>query len=64
QILSVAMLFEHFNCHAEGKMIRQAVNDSLEANIRTADVQTPGVAPCTTTQVGEWITNRIKELTE
>jgi len=60
QILSVAMLFEYFDCPDEGSLIRQAVDASLTANIRTADIQTPGIAPCSTTQVGEWIVNHIQ----
>ncbi|MBE6365737.1 MAG: 3-isopropylmalate dehydrogenase [Lentisphaerae bacterium] len=61
QILSVAMLFEHFDCPDEGNLIRQAVNASLQADIRTADIQTPGITPCSTTQVGEWIVNYIQK---
>ena len=61
QILSVAMLFEYFNCPKEGSLIRQAVNASLAANIRTADIQCAGVPPCQTTQVGSWIVNYIHE---
>ena len=61
QILSAAMLFEYFDCSEEGKLIRDAVNDSLAENIRTADIQSAGIPPCTTTQVGEWIINRIKK---
>ena len=60
QILSVAMLFEYFNCRKEGEAVRQAVNASLAENIRTADIQCAGVPPCSTTQVGEWIVNYIK----
>lgn len=55
QILSVAMLFEYFDCPAEGALIRQAVDASLKAKIRTADIQVPELAPFSTTQVGEWI---------
>jgi len=60
QILSVAMLFEYFDCPDEGALIRQAVDASLQANIRTADIQAPGVEPCSTTRVGEWIINYIQ----
>ena len=60
QILSVAMLFEYFNFRKEGEAVRQAVNASLAENIRTADIQCAGVPPCSTTQVGEWIVNYIK----
>lgn len=59
QILSVAMLFEYFGCKEEGNLIRKAVNASLAENIRTADIQCAVVAPCPTTQVGEWIVDYI-----
>ena len=59
QILSVAMLFEHFDLTEEGKMIRDAVNASLDANIRTQDIQTDNHAPYSTTQVTEWIVDYI-----
>ena len=61
QILSVAMLFEYFDCPAEGALIRKAVKDSLAANIRTADIQSCGARPCSTTQVGEWIVKHIQD---
>ena len=37
QILSVAMLFEYFDCKAEGALIRKAVDASLDANVRTPE---------------------------
>ncbi len=59
-ILSAAMMFEYaFGLMAEGKLIREAVNASLEANVRTADIQVEGVAPYGTKEVGEWIVNYI-----
>ena len=54
------MLFEYFDCPDEGNLIRQAVDASLKANVRTADIQIPGVALCSTTQVGEWIVDYIQ----
>ena len=62
QILSVAMLFEYFGCKDEASLIHQAVAASLAANIRTADIQSFGQQPYSTTQVGEWITNYIREV--
>lgn len=61
QILSVAMLFEYFGMKREGECIRKAVNDSLEAGIRTPDIQTQGLPAYTTEQVGEWIAQRIEQ---
>lgn len=59
QILSVAMLFEHFGLTAEGQVIRDAVNASLEANIRTPEIQVPGGAHYGTSEVGAWIVDYI-----
>jgi 3-isopropylmalate dehydrogenase len=59
QILSVAMLFEYFNLAEEGKLIRQAVDASLDANVRTPEIQVPGGATYGTKEVGEWIVNFI-----
>lgn len=39
QILSVAMLFEYFDCKEEGALIRRAVDASLDANVRTPEIQ-------------------------
>lgn len=61
QILSVAMLFEYFGCKEEGALIRQAVATSLAVDIKTADIQSAGTTPCTTTQVGAWIVNYIQD---
>lgn len=59
QILSVAMLFEYFDLQAEGKIIRDAVNASLDANVRTPEIQVEGGAKYGTKEVGEWIVNWI-----
>jgi 3-isopropylmalate dehydrogenase len=61
QILSVAMLFEYFNLAEEGKLIRQAVDASLDANVRTPEIQVPGGATYGTKEVGEWIVNFINQ---
>ncbi len=42
QILSVAMLFEYFDLKEEGALIRKAVNASLDANVRTPEIQVEG----------------------
>ncbi|MBQ9284733.1 MAG: 3-isopropylmalate dehydrogenase [Bacteroidaceae bacterium] len=59
QILSVAMLFEHFGLAEEGRLVRQAVDASLEANVRTPEIQVPGGAPFGTSEVGRWIVDYI-----
>lgn len=59
QILSVAMLFEHFGLMDEGKAIRDAVDASLAECVRTPDLAAEGITPCGTAQVGDWIAARI-----
>lgn len=59
QILSVAMLFEYFNLKEEGALIRRAVDASLEANVRTPEIQAAGGEKYGTKEVGQWITDFI-----
>jgi 3-isopropylmalate dehydrogenase len=61
QILSVAMLFEYFNCKEEGALIRKAVKASLDANVRTPEIQVEGGAKYGTKEVGAWIVDYIKK---
>ena len=60
QILSAAMLLEHFGLNEEGALIRKAVTASLDANVRTPEIQVEGGEKYGTTEVGEWIVNYIK----
>jgi 3-isopropylmalate dehydrogenase len=60
QILSAAMLLEQFNLIDEGALIRKAVDESLNANVRTPEIQVEGGAHYGTKEVGEWIVNYIK----
>ena len=59
QILSAAMLLEHFGLNAEGNLIREAVNASLDANVRTPEIQVEGGAKYGTKEVGAWIVDYI-----
>ena len=59
QILSAAMLLEHFGLNKEGAVIREAVKASLDANVRTPEIQVEGGAKYGTREVGEWIVNYI-----
>lgn len=61
QILSCAMLFEHFDLREEGALIRQAVDASLDKNVRTPEIQVEGGAQYGTKEVGEWIVNYIRQ---
>lgn len=61
QILSVAMLFEYFDCKAEGALIRKAVDASLDANVRTPEIQVEGGEKFGTKEVGAWIVDYIRK---
>lgn len=61
QILSVAMLFEYFNLMEEGRLIRAAVDASLDSNVRTPEIQVEGGAKYGTKEVGAWIVEWIKK---
>ncbi len=60
QILSVAMLYEYFDLKEEGALIREAVNASLDQNVRTPEIQVEGGAKYGTKEVGAWIVDYIK----
>ncbi len=61
QVLSAAMLLKHFGLVAEGKLIRKAVDASLDANVRTPEIQVEGGAIYGTKEVGEWLVDYIKK---
>ncbi len=61
QILSVAMLFEYFDCKDEGALIRKAVDASLDEEVRTGDIQVEDKKSYSTSEVGEWIVNYIRK---
>ena len=61
QILSAAMLLEHFDLKAEGALIRQAVTASLDANVRTPEIQVEGGPHYGTREVGQWIVDYINK---
>ena len=61
QILSVAMLFEYFELKEEGALIREAVNASLNANVRTPEIQGEGAPHYGTREVGAWIVEYINK---
>lgn len=61
QILSVAMLFEYFELKEEGALIREAVNASLNANVRTPEIQVEGAPHYGTREVGDWIVEYINK---
>ncbi len=61
QILSAAMLLEHFGLEEEGRLIRNAVDASLIANVRTPEIQVEGGTKYGTREVGAWIVDYINK---
>ena len=61
QILSAAMLLEHFGLNREGTLVREAVDASLRANVRTPEIQVEGGTKYGTKEVGAWIVDYIKK---
>jgi 3-isopropylmalate dehydrogenase len=59
QILSAAMMFEYFGLNEEGALIRRAVQASLDASVRTPEIQVSGGATYGTREVGQWIADYI-----
>ncbi|WP_071145912.1 3-isopropylmalate dehydrogenase [Bacteroides ihuae] len=61
-ILSAAMMFDYaFNLKEEAALIRRAVDASMDANIRTQDIQVEGEKSCKTSEVGKWIVDYLKK---
>ncbi len=61
QILSAAMMLEYFNLAEEGALIRKAVDASLDANVRTPEIQVPEGGKFGTIEVGSWIAEWISK---
>lgn len=60
-ILSAAMMFEYaFELKEEGKLIREAVNASMDAGVVTEDIASKEGKAYSTSQVGDWIVNYLK----
>ena len=60
-LLSVAMLFEYFDLKEEGALVRKAVDASLDANVRTPEIQVEGSAKYGTKEIGEWLVDYIRK---
>ena len=61
QILSVAMMLEYFDLKEEAALIRKAVDASLDANVRTPEIQVEGGESYGTKEVGAWIVDFINK---
>lgn len=60
QVLSAAMLLEHFDLADEAALVRRTVDTSLDENVRTPEIQVEGGAHYGTKEVGAWIVDRIR----
>jgi len=59
-ILSVAMMLRHtFNREDAANRIEKAVNDALDANIRTADIYSDGMQKVGTSQMGDAVVSAL-----
>lgn len=60
-VLSAAMMFEYaFGLKKEAMLIRNAVSASLDAKYVTADIAKEGEESHSTTEVGEWLINYVR----
>ena len=62
QVLSVAMLFEHFGLSKEGKVVREAVDASIKEGIVTPDLGEGGKSDYGTKSVGQWLSSWISSV--
>ncbi len=53
------MMFEYFGLKDEGKLVREAVDASLDACVRTPEIQAEGGPRYGTEAVGTWIADYI-----
>ena len=51
----------NFGLEREGSLVREAVNASLDAHVRTPEIQVEGGAKYGTKEVGQWIVDYIKK---
>ncbi|MDR3129060.1 MAG: 3-isopropylmalate dehydrogenase [Tannerellaceae bacterium] len=59
-ILSAALMFDYaFKLSEEAALIRQAVDASIASNVVTPDIASSGIAPASTTDVGDFIATHI-----
>jgi 3-isopropylmalate dehydrogenase len=60
-ILSTALMFEYaFHLKEEGKLVRDAVNASMDAGVVTEDIAM-GSKAYTTSEVGRWVTEYVTQ---
>ena len=54
------MMLNYFGLTEEESLVRRAVDASLDANVRTPEIQVEGGEKFGTSEVGEWIVDWIK----
>lgn len=59
QVLSAAMLLEHFGLEEEGRTVRDAVDESINQEVVTPDLGKDGKSEFGTQAVGRWLTEWI-----
>ena len=59
QVLSVAMLLEHFDLTEEAKLVRKVVDESIKEGIVTPDLGESGKSEYGTQAVGKWLCARL-----
>ena len=62
QVLSAAMMLEHLGYPAAGNLIRSAVDASIEAGVRTPDIQIEGHSSVGTRELGQWLVDYIAKI--
>ncbi len=55
QVLSAAMLLEHFGLSEEAADVRRVVDESINQGIRTEEIAESGVRSYSTSEIGEWL---------
>ncbi len=55
QVLSVAMLLEHFGLSEEAADVRRVVDESINEGIRTEEIAESGARSYSTSEIGEWL---------
>lgn len=61
-VLSAAMMFEYaFKLKEEGALIRRAVNASLDADVRTSEIQVENKLGFKCSEVGKWLVDYIRK---
>jgi 3-isopropylmalate dehydrogenase len=62
-LLSYAMMLRYsFDMEEDAKLVETAVENVLDAGLRTGDIMQPGKTPVSTTQMGEAVVKELDRL--